>query len=455
MFTTAQHWLDIGGLSDWPPRCMYEDTAEGVLYIAGGFFIAGNDTVAGITKWDGHQFHTLGCGLNWGRNPSTTLTTYGGWVNAMTKYNNEIYVTGSIVLAGNIHVNNIARWDGSKWDSVGHGLQWPGVALKVIDNELYVGGAFDSAGGIKVNSLAKWNGSQWSDVYNMPSFWDDSSTNYVFAVEKYKGELYVGGNFNNFTNSNDIVKYDGSNWVGVGGSILGSMNHIAAMTVYKDELYVAGAIYHNDGNVGNFIQRWDGSQWKDVGGGTTYNLFNSGSNGQIADMKVHYDELYITGVFNYAGGVAAQKIAKWNGTDWCGFGGTFDNNGSCLGFLHDTLYIGGGFHLIDGDNIKFVAKLAGGTTADTCSNYAGIDAESQAEDIYIFPTAATDFLFIESSLESEDATVILYNLQGQVCLCQPIITSHQKIDVSRLSRGIYLAKIVDEKVNKTFKIVKE
>lgn len=89
--------------------------------------------------------------------------------------------------------------------------------------------------------------------------------------------------------------------------------------VYNNELYVSGTFYQTQGNVGNFIQRWDGNQWYDVGGGTTYELNNPYSNGQIHDMKVHNNELYIAGIFMYAGGVPAQDLAKWNGMVWSGW----------------------------------------------------------------------------------------------------------------------------------------
>ena len=129
--SVAQHWQGIGGLQR-VPRCMYKDTTENVLYIGGEFFVAGTDTVAGITKWDGHQFHSLGCGLNWGCDTSYNYYNYGVIVYAITKYNNEIYVSGDFRKAGNILVNYIARWNGTTWDSVGHGLQWPAAMLTVI-----------------------------------------------------------------------------------------------------------------------------------------------------------------------------------------------------------------------------------------------------------------------------------------------------------------------------------
>lgn len=101
-------------------------------------------------------------------------------------------------------------------------------------------------------------------------------------------------------------------------------------------------------------------------------------------------------------------------------------------------------------SFRFYGKRVPGSTN------VGIDEKFNWTDVVlVFPNPSNDFLFVESKIQQDNTSLILYNLQGQVCLSQPIVTSHQKIDVSRLSRGIYLAKIVGEKVNKTFKVVKE
>lgn len=101
----------------------------------------------------------------------------------------------------------------------------------------------------------------------------------------------------------------------------------------------------------------------------------------------------------------------------------------------------------------FVAKYS---NFNIVTHPAGVNDVLNVNIIFqVFPNPASDFLYIESNLEQANAKVILSNLQGQVCLREPITSSHQKIDVSRLARGMYLATIMGEKINKTFKIVKE
>ncbi len=73
-----------------------------------------------------------------------------------------IYIGGTFTLAGNVAVNNIAKWDGTSWSSLGTGLNGSVSSIKVSGTDVYVGGWFTTAGGTPANYIAKWNGSSWS-----------------------------------------------------------------------------------------------------------------------------------------------------------------------------------------------------------------------------------------------------------------------------------------------------
>ena len=105
--------------------------------------------------------------------------------------------------AGGIAANNIAKWDGSSWSSLGLGVNSWINALTVFDDGsssgpgLYAGGSFTNAGGIAANNIAKWDGSSWSplgsgigglfaEVYSLAAF-DD--------VQEGSPALYAGGYF--------------------------------------------------------------------------------------------------------------------------------------------------------------------------------------------------------------------------------------------------------------------
>jgi hypothetical protein len=442
----AQHWQGIGGLN-FTPFCLYEDTTENVLYVGGLFSIASGDSIVSIARWDGNHFTKLGSGLN-----------IGSWVYSITKYNGEVYAAGNIQYLGSTHVNNIVRWNGSEWDSVGSGVNGVIRKLEVIDSNLYAGGTFDRAGNVQVNSLAKWDGNNWSDVNAFPKF-DSTSINTVFCMAIYQGELYIGGNFDNDTIS-DIVRYSNidNNWENVGGGMHGGMSGLVDMRIYKNELYISGAFYLLDGNAGNFIQRWDGQTWKDVGGGTTGNLSNPTSNGQITDMKVHGDELYIAGVFMYAGGVPAPHVAKWNGTEWCGLGGNFDNNATIVGWCKDTLYIGGGFWTIDGDTVNRIAKWTGGSYVDTCGVQNFIPEEVALNKmISVYPNPASGIVTIDfPESAGEKCTLQITDISGRQIREEKYISEKiHSLDVSGLKSGIYFIRITGDNYTGQVKFIKQ
>src|ERR1043166_2510404 len=93
---------------------------------------------------------------------------FNGAVYCAAVYNNQLYVGGSFTVAGGIPANHIARWDGTKWDSVSSGTTGTVIyTLAVYNNELYAGGdTFTTAGGVDVGnySIARWNDTVWKDV---------------------------------------------------------------------------------------------------------------------------------------------------------------------------------------------------------------------------------------------------------------------------------------------------
>ena len=69
-------------------------------------------------------------------------------------------LSARIIFLGNT-VNNIAKWDGSRWSALGSGVNFGVYAIAISDSDVYVGGDFTTAGGISANHIAKWNGSTW------------------------------------------------------------------------------------------------------------------------------------------------------------------------------------------------------------------------------------------------------------------------------------------------------
>ena len=84
--------------------------------------------------------------------------------------------------------------------------------------------------------------------------------------------------------------------------------------------------------------------------------------------------LYAGGSFTNAGGVAAPSIAKWDGTQWAGFGGT-DCIVNALAVFDDgtgpALYAAGFFTSVDGKPGSLVARWDGTSWSALASGTSG------------------------------------------------------------------------------------
>ena len=85
----------------------------------------------------------------------------GGGVYTMAKYNNEIIAAGSFADVGNVPASNIARWNGTTWNTLGPGLSSEVYTMVEFGGSLYAGGLFQSSGNHTLNFVARWNGTTW------------------------------------------------------------------------------------------------------------------------------------------------------------------------------------------------------------------------------------------------------------------------------------------------------
>jgi hypothetical protein len=227
----------------------------------------------------------------------------------------SLYAGGYLYTAGGSPVNFIAKWDGTTWSGVGGGVDSPVESFAVHNDgsgsALYVGGAFNIAGGTPALNIARWDGASWSsvgagistDVVSLQSF-DDGS-----------GPALYAGSFA----PNVLLRWNGSTWsavgMGVGG---GSSPSVVSLGGFAGSLYAGGGFgYANGGAIhANNIARWNGTLWQALGNPTT----GGGTNSGVTSMSLFDDGtglgLFVGGGFSAADTLAAEKIAKWNGSTW-------------------------------------------------------------------------------------------------------------------------------------------
>jgi len=337
-------------------------TSNGDVYVGGGFQVAGGTTLTGgisvrnIAKWDGTAWSALGTAGNEGA---------GGQVLALAVgTNGDIYVGGLFTfVAQSISANSIAKWNGAAWSALGvganNGVDGMVSALVVATNgDLYVGGAFVLRGNVLASLVAKWNGSVWSSLSNVTI---NGANNYVSALAiASNGDVYAGGLFSDFGGAapytfNNVAKWNGTTWSALAN---GPDYSVFGMAVGSNgDLYVGGA-FTVSGVFSKNVVKWDGTAWNNLGAG-------NGVNSILRAIAVAANgDVYVGGTFEKAGGVLANNVAKWNGTVWNSLGtGTANGTDNIVYALavaaNGDLYAGGAFTQAGGIAASRVAKWNG------------------------------------------------------------------------------------------------
>lgn len=408
------------------------------VYVGGCIRAAGVPGTEGLAKWDGTSWSAVGSGLTgvFGDPPSLGAIAISG---------TDVYVGGNLSAAGGVPANFIAKWDGAAWSALGEGTNGTVLSFAVSGSDVYVGGFFGFAGPGAANNIAKWDGTNWSalgegvpgglgvetiailgsDVYaggnflfpsgNFPNWlakWNGSSWSAVgsgIAVAQGSGvmdlhvsgtDLYVGGQFDSaggVSGTRNIAKWDGSNWSevmsftdfgyagaltmtasglyigglfyaldgepsaniglltggvlsGLGSSGQGIYGEVGAIAPSGEDVYVAGTFQTVGDIAANNIAKWNGSQWSPLG---------SGVDGFVDTMAVSGSDVYVGGRITAAGGLPVNRIAKWDGSSWTALGDGLNGNVVDIAVLGTDVYVGGSFTTAGGVSANRIAKWNG------------------------------------------------------------------------------------------------
>ena len=312
-----------------------------------------------------------------------------GIVYAIAVSGTDVYVGGSFENADSLPAADyIAKWDGVNWsalgaDSLGNGsLKNTVYALAVSGTDLYAGGQFSDVwnGGGSLDAadyIAKWNGSVWSALGGNGAG-GGSINSFVYAIAVNGTDVYAGGAFTDVNNNgalltaaDRIAKWNGTNWSALGsdGAGGGSLNgDVKAIAVSGTNIYAGGFFtdVNNGGTVlgaADYIAKWDGANWSALGS-------NGSSNGSLLSgvraLAVSGTDLYVGGSFtdiNNGGTTltAADKIAKWDGSNWSALGSNGAGNGSltstvtAITIVGTDIYAGGDFTNVNNGGTSLTA----------------------------------------------------------------------------------------------------
>ena len=354
--------------------------ASGNVYVGGNFTMAGGVSVNHIAKWDGAAWSALGTGMG-----GTGWGGKGPWVNALAvDGSGNLYAGGVFTTAGGVAANYIAKWNGTAWSALGTGTDSMVNALAVDGSgNVYAGGSwFSTAGGIPAESIARWDGTAWSAL-------GSGINGQVLAlVMDDSGNLYAGGDFTTAGGiaANNIARWDGSAWSALGTGVGGDRNFwdwvpsVNALAVDGSGNVYAGGDFTTAGGVAaENIARWDGSGWSALGTGVGKDNEYYWHPNVYAVHALAVDvsgNLYAWGDFTTAGGVAAQNIAKWDGMAWSALGSGISGPVSAVAVDGSgSVYAGGDFATAEGVPVNNIAKWDGSEWSALGTGMGVIDEE--------------------------------------------------------------------------------
>ncbi len=415
-------------------RKLYTDTIDNKLYAVGSFVSIGGKKCYGTAVWDGQTWDSLGSGIREFTWSDAIQTVYD-----VVRYKNEIYIAGAFYKCGDKDMVGIARWNGVEWNNVG-GLLKPdnlgawgsGNSMEVCNDTLYFVGDYDSLGTVASRGIAKWDGQTWTDIsYNFPIACDFT---YAGAIIHNNGDLHLAGNMNCSPElaEEPILKLVNNQWVTVGPGI-GGDGYINTFENFQNSLYVGGYFSAQAGNIENNIFYTNNNQYYSMSGGTLPSV--------VFDMMEYNSELYVIGQINTAGGIPVTRTAKWDGQQWYSVPLQLQNNSGygtalALAEYNGKLIIAGGFSSINGTPVSNIASIDFGTSR--------INTLSSNSAFTLYPNPTSNSFSIKVNDQVQIKKLEMYNSIGQKVYSQ-VDNLQQAIDVSKLSKGIYLVSIATDK----------
>jgi hypothetical protein len=322
--------------------------------------------------------------------PQTQHTASGTWsslgtdgsngvssgVRALAVVGNEVVVGGTFNSAGGVSANGVARFNTqtNTWSSLGTGSSngvsgvYPYVyALAVVGNEVVVGGSFTSAGGVSANYVARFNTqtNTWSSLGTGSSNGVSGVYTHVFALAVVGNEVFVGGEFTSAggVSANHVARFNTqtNTWSSLGtGSSNGVNGWVNALAVVGNEVVVGGVFTSAGGVSANRVARFNTqtNTWSTLGTGSS-----NGVNSTVYALAVVGNEVYVGGFFTSAGGVSANRVARFNTqtNTWSSLG-TGSSNGVnstvyALAVVGNEVVVGGSFTSAGGVSANYVARF--------------------------------------------------------------------------------------------------
>ncbi len=470
--------------------------SDGKIIIGGGFSSYNGTTKGGIVRLNSNG--SIDASYN-----------AGTGVNGIV-YTTAIQSDGKIIIGGNFTtcngtiINRIARLnpDGRSDTTfnVGAGANHYVSATAIQnDGKIIIGGWFTSYNGTAGNYLARLNTDGSLDA----TFVVGTGTNghvYTTAVQS-DGRIVIGGGFNSYngTTRNGIARLNTDGSVDTTFNVgSGTNNNVYAIAIQSNsKIIIVGGFTSYNGAVNNCIVRLNTDGSID----TTFNV-GSGANYPVRSTAIQSDgKIIIGGDFTSYIGTTMNRIARLN-TD-----GTIDNSfnpgigasysvqtislqsdgkiiiGGLFTSYNDTttnfitrlntdgsidptfnmgvgandivcttalqsdgkIFIGGAFTSYNGTGRNRVARILG----DTVVSIGSITANNET---LLYPNPSGDYVTI---VTAENSSIEIVSIHGQTVKSLISADSKTIVDLSELTKGIYIIRIRTDKEIVVKKLIKQ
>lgn len=158
-----------------------------------------------------------------------------------------------------------------------------------------------------------------SDAWQVPGGQGVGSGRVRAVATDLDNNVYVAGDFEGIGGQAGISRiavWNGEMWRDVGQAPNGDVFTLALGP--DGGIYAGGAFSEIGGVAANRVAKWDGTAWSPVGDGL------SGIAGMEVVMQLRFNNagaLYAVGAFTTSGATEMHCIARWNGSAWTGVGG--------------------------------------------------------------------------------------------------------------------------------------
>ncbi len=409
--------------------------ATGNAYAGGKFKNSNGDFI--VVKWNGTVWGEMGGGV-------TSLYANNYIQTICSDATGNIYAAGKF--RNSQSKNYVAKWTGAKWSEVGSLNVQADINSICADTKgnIYAAGAFKNTNGKYY--VSKWDGTKWAELGAGGNALSSDSLIYTIAVDT-AGNVYAAGRITNSSGMKYVAKWDGTTWTELGGTSATPLNandYINSIcTDIAGNVYAGGGFTNTNGDYS--LAMYNGTDWNEVGGGSSSIAANDDINSICIGTG---GSIYAAGKFTNAAG--KQYVAKWNGAKWSelGAGAKALNAGDVINAIsvdkNSSVYAGGYFKNAAGSN--YVAKY-------TFIN--GISDISTSNEVQIYPNPANNYITISTSNKTQFKTEV-YTIDGKLLK----YTNHNSIvnnilDISDLSHGVYMLKVIDNTGVSTSRIVVE